>query len=339
MRPNVPFALLLPGLLAGVSSFPSSLSGQEAHLLIVAGLGGEPHYQESFVEWGERMVESALAAGVAPERVTFLAEDPEASPERIEARSTREEVEAALRRIEERSAPDDRVLLLLIGHGSGSGGESLVNLPGPSLQATDYSALLDNLAPRQIAIVNTASASGDFIPVLAGEGRIVITATRSSQQRNATIFGQYFVEAFSTEGADFDRDGRISLLEAFEYARIETERHFRERNLLPSETALLEDRPDGRGISDPGGEGEVGLLASRFFLGVETDLPDSPEPGDDSPLAELLEAQERLEADVRELSRRADTLEPGEYRERMESLLVELARIGQEIRRLREDPE
>ncbi len=336
MRLRIWSFLLPAAFLLGAAVVPPSLQAQETHVLIVAGLGGEPRFQEQFVEWGSRMAEGAHLAGVPEERVTFLAEDTQGSPGTVDGRSTREEVEAAFRRIAEVSSPNDRVLILLIGHGSGSGPDSLVNLPGPSLRAAEYEALIEGLAPRQVAVVNVASASGDFVPVLVGDGRIVITATRSSAQRNATVFGGHFISAFLEESADADRDGRISLLEAFEYARIETERHFRERNLLPSETALLEDRPDGSGVTEPGGEGEVGLLASRFFLEGprRTDDPDI-----DPRLVELLAEEERLEQEVRELLQQVDALDEDEYRSRLEALLTELARVGQEIRQVEGDPE
>jgi hypothetical protein len=314
------------------------LQAQQTHVLIVSGLGGDPQYGEQFVDWGLTMVEAAEAAGVPSDQVVFLAEDPDAAPGRIDGRSTREEVEEQIRLLGESAAPEDRVLVLLIGHGGGSGAESRVSLPGPSLRASEYSLLLEQLAPRTVALVNLASASGDFIPEIVGEGRIVITATRSSRQRNAALFGGYFVEAFAGGGADVDRDGRISLLEAFEYARLETDRYYEDRGLLSSETALLEDRVNGPGADEPLGEDGVGQLAARFFLesAVPTEIAGTGETADR--LRQLYAEQATLEDDIARLTQRQATMDPTEYQAALETLLVRLAEVGSEIRDLEASP-
>jgi hypothetical protein len=303
--------------------------------LIVAGLGGEPQYRESFLEWGTQLGDAAMEAGVKPENVIFLAENPEAAAGRVRARSTREEVERAFREIAERASPEDRVLVVLIGHGTGSGGESRVSLPGGSLLLSDYQRLVDLLSPRMVAFVNVASASGDFAAELAGEGRVVVTATRSSQQRNATIFGGHFVRAFVGDGADLDRDGRVSILEAFEFGRQETERHYRDRGLISPEQALLEDRAEGSGVPLPMEDDAVGNLAARFFL--ESVVPASV-AGDANAarLRELYLRQEALEVEIATLGQRRGTMEPAAYQAALEPLLLELATVGQEIRRIEE---
>lgn len=311
---------------------PTALAAQETHVVVVAGLGGEARFREAFVEWGATLHDAALAAGVAPERVHFLAEDPQMDPARIGGRSTAEEVEAVLGRVAREAAAGDRVLLVLLGHGAGSGENSRVSLPGPSLRAADYARLLDAIPARSVAVVNAASASGDFIPVLAGEGRVVITATRSAQQRNATVFGGHFVEAFAGNRADLDRDGRVSLLEAFEYARRETERHFVERGLLASEHAMFAEGPDARGAHElPEG---AGVLARSFVLApaVPTVAVDDPEVA--ARLQELYAVRAELETRLDELVARRDRMDPQEHQVAMQQVLVELARLGQEIRAL-----
>ena len=310
------------------------LKAQDTHLLIVSGLGGDAQYSEQFVDWGLQMMDAAVAAGIDADRIRFLAEDPEAAPGKIRARSTREEIERAIDELSSAATPEDRVLVLLIGHGGGSGPDSRVSIPGPSLRASEYALLLDRLAPRMTALVNVASGSGDFVPTLASEGRIVVTATRSARQRNAAIFGGYFVDAFEEGAADVDRDARVSLLEAFEYARAETERYYDDRGLLSSETALLEDRSNGSGSEEPLGEEGVGTLAARFFL--ESLVPNVI-AGDDEVsqnLRALYSEQARLEEAIARLGQRQEAMGPEEYRSALEGLLVELAQVGSEIRDL-----
>lgn len=328
-------AICLVALAVSSWVWPGSLLAvQQTHVLVVSGLGGEPQYSEQFVDWGLKMVDAAEEAGIPAQNVRFLAEDPEAAPGRIDGRSTRQEVEQAFRELAMQSPPEDRVLVLLIGHGGGAGAEARVSLPGRSLRASEYRALLDQLAPRTVALVNAASASGDFIPILSAEGRIVVTATRSSRQRNAALFGGYFVEAYGGEEADTDRDGRVSLLEAFQYARIETDRYYQDRGLITSETALLEDRTEGSGEPEPGSESGVGQLAARFFL--ESVVP-TVITGDDATaerLRVLYAEQGRLEEEVARLRQREESLRPEAYQEALEQLLVQLAQTGSEIREL-----
>jgi hypothetical protein len=337
-------ALRILGLAAFVGGFstilpgPAALAAQETHLVVISGLGGDPEYEEMFVEWGLKLLDAAAASGIPADNAIYLAEDPSVAPGRNQARSTREEITRVLEGLATGTPPEDRVLIVLIGHGSGEGAESRVAIPGPALRASDYALLLDQLAPRTVALVNVASASGDFIPILAGEGRVVVTATRSSRQRNATLFGGYFADAFTSGNADADRDSRVSVLEAFEYARQETDRYYNDRGLIIPETAMIEDRLEGEGVEAAGGDTGVGLLAQRFFLEsvVPTDIAGDG-PGA-ARLRDLYLERARLEDEIAGLQQRQSTLEPEAYRTALEGLLVQLAEIGNEIRTLEATP-
>lgn len=330
----------------GLPALPAShaeVAAQDVHLLVIAGLGGDPQYRDQFTEWGTTLVEAALEAGVPETNVVFLAESPEAAPGVVDGRSTRREVESAFAAIGERAGIEDEVLVVLMGHGSGTGGNSRVSLPGGSagggsLTASDYATLLSRLTPRRVAFVNLASSSGDFVPILAGSGRVVVTATRSASQRNAPLFGGHFVEAFSGSGADLDRDSRVSLLEAFEYARQQTERYYREAELIATEHALIEDRIGGTGVVLPMDSNEVGAVASRFFLRPSAPASTVTDPAALARLRELYAEQERLEDALADLTSRRGTMEPAAYQAELQPLLVETARVGQEIRQLEGTP-
>ena len=103
---------------------------------------------------------------------------------------------------------------MLIGHGSGEGEDTKISIPGPDLSAHDFSVLLGKFATQRVAFVNLTSASGDMLPILSAQNRVVITATKSSFERNESKFAQFFVDALTKDGADTDKDGRVSLLEA-----------------------------------------------------------------------------------------------------------------------------
>ena len=89
-------------------------------------------------------------------------------------------------------------------------------------------------------VVNTSSASGDWQEALAAPNRTIITATRSAGERNETAFGEFFAKAFAEDVADPDKDGRVTIKEAFEYATAETTRHYQTRGTLQMEHARME---------------------------------------------------------------------------------------------------
>jgi hypothetical protein len=318
-------------LLAG-PGIPASAAAQELHVLVVTGLGGEARYRAAFHQWAVTILDAARERfGVPEERAIYLGERVETDPARIRDRSTRENVEVVLGEIGERSRPGDRVLVVLIGHGTASQDGARFNLPGPDPSAEEWGAMLEGLSGREVAFVNTASSSGDFIPALAGEGRIVVTATRSGREQNETVFPRYFGEALNSPDADLDKDGELSLLEAFEYARQEVARFYRDEGRIQTEIALLEDTGDGVGSRAPGVDGEDGDRARRFRMGGSGARAAAAVAADPA-LAPLLERRRGLEDDVAALRGERASLGEAEYERRLEELLVELALLSREIR-------
>jgi len=297
----------------------------------VVGLGGDPEYAADFLEWGLQIRTAALDRfGFAEENVTVLAEEPGGDPA-VTGRSDREGVEAAMNRLATAAEPDDAILIVLIGHGSYRGDEARFNLPGPDLTATEWSLLLDGLGERPVAVVNTASASGPFTTALAGTNRTVITATKTGGERNETQFARFFAEALSTDASDLDKDGTLSLLEAFTFTRAEVARHYEQENLLLTEHALLEDDGDGEGSEEPSVDGPDGPVAARFRLAASTRTAIPPEVAGDSTLVRLMGERSDLEARVAQLRALREQMDPEEYDAELETLLLELALKNREI--------
>ena len=164
---------------------------------------------------------------------------------------------------------------------------------------------------------------------------MIITATRSSRERNATEFPRFFVEALEGEAADLDKDGRVSLLEAFQYANVETARHYDEEGEILVEHAVLDDDGDGEGSREPGAQGADGTLAASFHFsagrgGAVTGAP--AEATDDPVLARLYEERTGIQERIDILRGRKDSMTQEDYDEALQSLLVELALKGREIR-------
>lgn len=295
----------------------------QTHVLVACGLGGEPKYRDAFLANG-LAVAGALAErmGVPRTRIRLLAEDPSRSAG-IAARSTKEEIGASLTAMAERAEPGATILIVLIGHGSVGPNGPRINLPGPDLTAAEFAALLEPFGTRRIVVVNTASASGDWVREVAQPGRIVLTATRSGREREETQFAQHFAAALASDEADRDKDGRLSVLEAFEYARREVARAYERDQRLRTEHALLDADGDGVGTMEPVATEGDGAVAATLYLG-----------GDriGAPLTGLAAVKDSLEREVARLRGRKSALEPGEYERQLEDLLLELARVTRDLR-------
>jgi hypothetical protein len=326
-------ALAVTSMTGGGPAGPTGAAAQapaQTHVLIVSGIPGEPRFAQAFHEQSTTLARALVQRhGVARDRVTILAADPSRDPAWIAGKATKAEIAKAIARIGLAAAPDDRVVLVLLGHGSGSGGDSRINISGPDLTAAELGRELAALGARTVAVVNAGSASGDFAKTLAGENRIIITATASAQERNETIFGEHFVAALAGEGADADKDGRLSLLEAYRYAQREVQRVYERDNRLLTEHARLEDDGDGRGTAAPDGEQGDGALARRFAFGGGALAARATS---DTVLAGLLRERGELERRIEALRARKDAMEAAAYERELETLLVRLAEVNQAAR-------
>jgi hypothetical protein len=298
----------------------------QTHVIIVTGASGEPQYAASFHSTASSLFDALVAKhGLAKSDITYLAEDPARDGTRIDGKSGKQELTQAIARASTQAG--DRVLLVLIGHGSHSGNDSRFNLPGPDLTAAELDVMLEPLRSKQVAVVNAASASGDFVAALSARNRIVITATKSSSERNETLFPRHFVAAFAAPGADTDKDERVSLLEAFTYAKREVARAYETDSRLPTEHAMLDDDGDRRGSAEPDPRSGDGAAARRFIVGARTAAV-AGNGGDRS----LIVRKEQLEAQIDSLRRRKDTMNAAAYESELEQLLVDLARVNQSLR-------
>jgi hypothetical protein len=307
--------------LALAAGLTGSASAEQSHLVIVVGLGGEPKYSEDFHQLAVAMIGAAeKKLGVAAANIAYLGEKTaDAGLPVYRGRSTRENVQKALGDVATRARAGDLVMVLLIGHGSFQGGESRFNLPGPDMSAGDFAPPLAALGAQKVVLVNTASASGEFTKVLAGKDRTIVTATKSGMEGNDTEFARYFVDAFTDDKADADKDGRVSVREAFDYAHREVVRFYEKGRRLLTEHAVLEDG---------------GGMASAMFLGTSSDAPIAGATGAQDPkLLELTRRRRELEEKIAALRSRKPQMASADYEDALETLLVELARSEDAIRR------
>ncbi len=139
------------------------------------------------------------------------------------------------------------------------------------------------------------------------------------------------MEAFGSDGADTDKDERVSVLEAFEYARRETARRYEDDGRLLTEHAMLDDNGDGEGSTDPTVDSADGALAGMLFLDRRGVMAAGATSGD-SVLVALYSQRMILQTRIAELRNLKDQMEEEIYAEELEALLVELALNNREIR-------
>jgi hypothetical protein len=197
------------------------------------------------------------------------------------------------------------------------------------MTAAEFEPLLARLAPRRVVFVNTASASGPFVEALSAPGRTIVTATRSGRESFATIFGGYFVDALTAEAADADKNNRVSVLEAFEYARREVAAAYERQGIILTEHALLDDAGDGKGTDKPAADGKIGRTAGLLALGT---LGESEALPADPKVRALHEERRALERRVESLRLMKDGMDPQKYTSQLEALLTELALKTRRIR-------
>jgi hypothetical protein len=300
--------------------------------VLIDQLQGEPRFAQQFHALAMSLRAVATARfDIHDSLVTYLAEQTTPDPRSISGRSTREGISQAIDRIAARAAAGEAVLILLIGHGSSDGDLSRFKSPD-GMSDTDFKAQLDKLSRQVVAFVNSASASGDFVKTLSGKNRVIVSATRTGFERNETLFAGHFVSAYVRDDADADKDGRVSLLEAFAYAKREVQREYESTNRLQTEHAMLDDDGDGAGHADPGARGPDGTAASRFFLQPAVGL--SGAAASDPRVAALLASQSRLQAQLDSLRLAKGIMKEAEYEKALEDILTRISENASALRAL-----
>jgi hypothetical protein len=231
---------------------------------------------------------------------------------------------------DEVARPDGELWLVFIGHGTFDGRSAKFNLRGPDISADDLAVALQSCR-RPLAVVQCASASGPFISALSAPNRIIIAATRSGYEENATRFGGYLAQAIADPTADLDKDGQVSLLEAFLFASRQVDQSYKEQGRLATEHALLDDNGDGlgtpaewfrgvRAVKTPAdGKSVDGVRAHQMNL-VRSEAERELSP-------ELRARRDELEQKLSALRLRKPTLPEAEYYAQLETVLVEIARL------------
>jgi hypothetical protein len=293
----------------------------ERYAIVVSGASGGDKYAAQQQTWREDLALALKTTLGFPEANVLVFS--EAHDDSLKA--TAENVRRVFSDLRRQVTSEDTLLVVLLGHGTFDGIDAKFNLVGPDLTAVEWKGLIEGLAGR-VVIVNSTASSFPFLEELSRKGRVVITATDSAAQRFATVFPEYFVKAMADLSSDFDKNGRMSIWEIFSAASAGVRQHYEQRGQLSTERPLLDDDGDrvGREAQAPGMDG---TLARTVHLDAE--------PGSvsaDVAIAALERQRTALETQLEELKGRRASMSDPEYQAELERILVQIARIAQQIR-------
>ncbi len=271
----------------------------DLYYLIVGGLGGEPRYEERFLAQAESLAAAARRSLGDDSRVSLLSGEG----------ATRDSLTTELQRLAQITEPADSLAVFLIGHGTYDGESYKYNLPGPDVDGDTLGELLDAVPAARQLIVNTTSASGAVLESWVGDGRTLITATKSGGERNATRFGEFWTAALSSDEADVNKNGAITVQEAFDFAERKVADSYEGEGTLATEHAQL-----------------VGEAANTFNAAILEERVATTEE-----LERLLGELDALEGEVEVLRQQRGEMDNGAYLDELQELLLELALVQREI--------
>jgi hypothetical protein len=299
----------------------AGFGAREAHAapyyVTVSGLGGEPDYEQRFTALAKDLDKLFRAAASDAHVYTFTGSD-----------ATKARLTDTLAQIARDAKPEDEFTLILIGHGSYDGEEYKFNLPGPDISGEDLAILCDRIPAKRQLIVNTTSASGGSIGALQKAGRIVIAATKTGTEKNATVFARYWVDSLRDGSADVDKNEAISALEAFQFADRKTAAFYESQKRLATEHAVIEDTGKKEGVRAVSADNGEGLLATNFIV---LRIGAAQKAANDPAKRALLDKKEELERKIDLLKYQKAAMSAEDYKSQLSAALLELARVQEDL--------
>ncbi|MCS1411292.1 MAG: hypothetical protein M2R45_04490 [Verrucomicrobia subdivision 3 bacterium] len=295
-------------------------------LIVVTGIAGAAEYETVFAGWSEYWREAGERSNALVYAIGGGDQDGQTDKEVLHAL-----LETEVNKTE------GQLWLVLNGHGTFDGEIGKFNLVGPDVSAEELAEWLKP-CQRPVAVVNGFSASAPFIHALSAPNRVILSATKSGYELNYSRFGDYVSQAIGNLEADLDKDGQVSLLEAFLKGARDTEEYYSLDGRLASEHALIDDTGDQRGTSvdwyrgvrvikkSKEGAEPDGRRAHQFHLIRSEFEQHMPKAARDR--------RDALELKVLSLRDRKESFEEAAYYAQLEEMLIELSEVYAEVEAL-----
>jgi hypothetical protein len=310
-------AALFTVFCAACAGFGTRTAQAATYYVTVAGLGGEPDYEQRFTALAKDLDKLFKAAASDAHVYTFTGGD-----------ATKARLTETLAQIAREAKAEDEFTLVLIGHGTYDGEVYKFNLPGPDISGEDLAILCDRIPAKRQLIVNTTSASGGSVGALQKAGRIVIAATKTGTEKNATVFARYWVDSLRDGSADTDKNEAITALEAFVYADRKTASFYESQKRLATEHAVFEDTGKKEAVRAPSAENGEGQLAANFTV---LRIGSAQKAANDPAKRTLLDEKEQLERKIDLLKYQKAAMSAEDYKKQLSDALLELARVQGEL--------
>lgn len=310
--------LVLCCALLGSRSVAAAGTNQPTVILVV-GAPGEPEFGSNFVQQVQLWDGICNRAEARVVRIGLAPTNELADRELLKLALATEQTNGV--------AP---LWLALIGHGTFNGKEARFNLRGPDVSDLELADWLKPF-PRPLVVINCASASAPFLKTLSDTNRVIITATRSGNEMNFARFGEHFAKVLAAPESDLDKDGQVSLLEAFLMGSRHVAEFYKTEGRLMTEHALIDDNGDGQGTpadwfrgvratkKAKDGASLDGVRANQFHLVLSAEEQALP--------VEVRERRDGLELAVARLREAKRQIPEPDYYRQLEVILLELARL------------
>ena len=310
----------------------------EKYVVILTGAPAEEKHAQRFHDWSLRLVDVLTSSyGYRSDHITLLLGKGDPMESRVSGPCRKESIIETLNNLAATTKPGDQILFFLIGHGTSNEAGAKFNIVGPDITGEAFAQLLDAFSQRDIIVINTTGASHPFCAALSAPGRVIISATRSRAEKYDTVFAPYFIEALENRRADRDKNTRLSMWEAFHYAKQRIEKWYTDQDRIPSEHPTLDDNGDALLNIQPEPTKNDGRLAQIAYLDVlpKTSSLGGTAEGSVSPVViELTTRVHELERAVFLLRNRKAEIAAAEYKKQMETLLIDLAKTSRDLRKI-----
>lgn len=312
-------------LLISCTLFPAGIeAGTRPTVIVVKGADGTPEYGEIFTAAAESWKRACAEAG---NQCLIVGLDQAGDGATDLAR-----LETIIG--EQDRTADVELWIVLIGHGTFDGRTAKFNLTGPDLDVDTLGSWLAEFT-RTIVLINTSSSSGPFLSKLSAPGRVIVTATKSGHEQNYTRLNETFAAVLSDQQADLDKDGQISVLECFLAASRKASEFYEQEGRLATEHALLDDNGDGLGTPANWFHGVMAVKRAKEGAALDGRRAHQiflvPSPQERQIPPAIRQKRNEMELQIFALRDRKAELPEDEYYKQFEALVVEFARLSQEM--------